>query len=219
MPKPAGEELTNRLMARASGSATAGLSRRGMADGGSVYTGPLARQALRALGARAFTVDDTIVVDPTFDASNPEDAALYAHERHHQARSGGDGGNAAGHHDTEERQAIAIEEMVLHRMQAGENIAQVMHDVVTGTALGAAKGAVEHGGYQPASDMITRAIKGGDKDRDPMEAYWHLRNNGRFHKDIVDELSQHCLWHVERLNEEHGYRTGGETDFLGNPLK
>lgn len=218
MPKSAGEELTDRLMSRASGG-MAGLSRRGMADGGSVYTGPLARQALRAVGARAFTVDNTIVVDPTFDSSKPEDAALYAHERHHQERSGGEGGSVAGAHDTEERQAIAIEEMVLHRMQGGENISDVMRDVVTGTAIGAAKGAVEHGGYQPASDMITRAIKGGDKDRDVMEAYWHMRNQGRFHKDILDELTRHCMWNVERLNEEHGFRSGAESDFLGTPLK
>lgn len=212
------DALIDRLTARATGG-MAGLSRRGMADGGSVYTGPLARQALRAVGARAFTVDNSIVVDPTFDQSKPEDAALYAHERHHQERSGGDGGNVAGAHDTEEKQAIAIEEMVLHRMSGGENISDVMKDVVNGTAVGAAKGSVEHGGYKPQSDMITRAIKNGDADRDPMEAYWHLRNQGGFHKDIVDQLGQHCLWNVERLNEEHGFRSGGESDFLGTPLK
>jgi hypothetical protein len=218
MPKTPGDDLTNRLMSRASGGgAVEGLTRRGMVDGGSVYSGPLARKALRSLGARAFTVDENIVVDPTFDASNPKDAALYAHERHHQSRSGGKGGSSAGNHDSEEQQAIAIEEMVLHRMEMGENIAKVMHDVTTGTAIGDAKGSVEHGGAKPGSDMITRAIRGGDKDRDQMEAYWHMRNEGRHHKDIVDELKQHCMWNIQRLNEEHAWRSGGEGDFMGGP--
>ena len=59
------------------------LRRVAMPDGGEVYRGDIATRALESLGARAFTVDRTIVVGEDFDPYDAEDAALYAHEMYH----------------------------------------------------------------------------------------------------------------------------------------
>jgi len=211
---PPGDSITSRLLSRTD----PGLSRRRMTDGGEVYTGTLARRALRALGARAFTMGGTIFVDPGFDASKPEGAALYAHERHHQGESGGEGGNRAGQHDKEEKEALAIEEMVFHRIQSGEDIGDILHDVTTGAAANVAKGGEQAKTGGPAAELVSRAIIGGDKDRDPMEAYWQMRAEGWPHKMIVDELRDHVVENLSRLQEEHSLRTGGEADFIGTPL-
>src|SRR4051812_43527175 len=104
-----GESTSLRLAAR-----SAGLQRKEGPDGGEVYTGDLARRALRAVGARAMTYDETIFVDEAFDLSRPEDQALYAHERVHQLGSGGTD-TSHGAHDAEEAVARSVETMVFHR--------------------------------------------------------------------------------------------------------
>jgi hypothetical protein len=119
-----GDAVLSRLESRGQG----GLYRRQMPGGGEVYTGPTATRALRTLGARAFTMDRQIFVAEDFDASNPEDQALYAHERHHQLNSGGDGA-ARSFHDAEEKASRAIERMVLHRAEQGEDFATVLRQV------------------------------------------------------------------------------------------
>lgn len=140
-------QLTRRLFARADASA---IHRRGTPDGGEVYSGPVVRQALRAVGARAMTMDNAIFVDEDFDLSNPEDQALYAHERHHQLESGGT--DEHSHNDHEEMAAQAIERMVLHRSASGEDFASIMRDVeqhgddapsVVGAGGGGGTGATE----------------------------------------------------------------------------
>ena len=78
------DKLTDRLLDR-----EGGLHTRKAPGGGEVMTGPTASRALKALGARAMTMDNTIFVDEGFDPGSPEDLALLAHERHHQAESGG----------------------------------------------------------------------------------------------------------------------------------
>jgi hypothetical protein len=107
------QPLTDRLMARGEG-----LRTEQMADGGEVVRGADATRALRTLDARAMTLDHTIVVGDDFDARRPEDAALYAHERHHLTHSGGE---AEGHgaHEAEEAAAREIEAFVLHRARSG----------------------------------------------------------------------------------------------------
>lgn len=117
--------VANRLSLRGEG----GLYRREMPGGGEVFTGPTASRALRALGARAFTMDRSIFVSEDFDANRKaEDAALYAHEQHHQLNSGG-AGAARSFHDAEELAARAIERMVLHRSEEGEEFGTVLRDV------------------------------------------------------------------------------------------
>ncbi len=164
------------------------------------------------------TVDDgSIVVDEGFDPSKPEDGALYAHERLHQRGSGGKGGGATGHNDAEEQQARTIERMVLHRMESGESMADVLRDVTTGTAATAAKNALANSGI--GDPMVARAIKDQNTEgRDAMNAYFHELSKGSSHAKVIDDLQRHVLGTVERLSEEHAWRSGGEKDFLGGKL-
>ena len=112
-----GEKTTQRLVDRSQ------LKRINVPGGGEAFQGGTATRALKALGARAMTVDQSIVVSEDFDPQRPEDAALYAHEKLHVDR----GGTQASHavHDAEEVAARAVEEMVLHRMASGESAEQV----------------------------------------------------------------------------------------------
>ena len=84
-----------------------------MPGGGSVYRGEVASRALKAVGARAMTVDRSIIVSEDFDPARPEDQALYAHEQYHVEHSGGEGGHSV--RDAEEVAARATEAMVFHR--------------------------------------------------------------------------------------------------------
>lgn len=182
---PPGVGTANRLASRLDRSQ---LTRVSMPGGGEVFKGPVASRALKALGARAMTVDRSIIVSDGFNASRAEDAALYAHERHHLARSGGQG----GHHgrDEEEREARAVEAMVFHRMSGGYE-----------------------GGYGPGgndrptqnawddnsqnSQAKTSGTQGGNDKSDatagspsPGRGYAALRAQGYSHMDVVDEMSR-----------------------------
>lgn len=175
--------LTSRLHARNA----PGLHRRSMPDGGEVVTGPTARRALRALGARAMTMDRTIFVDEDFDAARPEDAALYAHEQHHQRESGGvhDGHGA---HDGEEAAARAIERMVLHRRARGDDLQEVLRDA--------------RDGREPVADATPAA---GDAS-DPLAAYAALRAEGLSHHEIVRELTRRVLDTLADAHEQEARR-------------
>jgi len=183
--------LTSRLHARNA----PGLLRRSMPDGGEVVTGPTARRALRALGARAMTMDRTIFVDEDFDVSRPEDAALYAHEQHHARESGG---SDAGHgpRDEEEIAARAIERMVLHRRARGEDLDAVLRD--------ARDGITDDPGAAGPADRAEPEASGAD----PAAAYLALRDAGRSHAEIVDELARHVLDTLAASDEQEACRRG-----------
>jgi hypothetical protein len=104
-----GEETSNRLLERVDRNS---LTKQAMPGGGEFYRGPAAQDALQALGARAMTVDEAIVVGQDFDPSRAADRALFAHERHHLEHSGGEGGDSL--RDAEEIAARSVERMVLH---------------------------------------------------------------------------------------------------------
>lgn len=96
------------------------LRRQAVPGGGAVYRGPVASRALEALGARAMTVDQQIVVSDDFDPSKPEDRALLAHEQYHVDQGDGlGGGGGENFRDAEEIAARAVERMVLHRLEGG----------------------------------------------------------------------------------------------------
>jgi hypothetical protein len=118
------DKLAQRLLARASKE---GLQRTRMPDGGEVFSGPLASRALSSLGARAMTMDHTMIVAEDFDLSNPEDQALYAHEQVHMKGSGGT--DSHGQRDHEEASARSVERMVLQRAQDGENFSSILRDM------------------------------------------------------------------------------------------
>lgn len=163
------------------------LSRTGMADGGEVVRGKLAQRALDAVGARAMTLDHTIVVGEDFDPSAPEDQALYAHERLHQRESGGAEAHH-GDHDAEEQEARRVEAMVLQRRRDGASL----EDAMAGTHD------PEHAGAdQPAPGEV-----------DPLQAYRHLRAQGMSHEAIVRTLARFVLDELWREGEEAGLRGG-----------
>lgn len=178
-----GDSVLSRLAKRDK----ANLSRRQMPEGGEVYSGPAASRALRALGARAFTMDGSIFVAEDFDPSKAEDQALYAHERHHQLNSGGDGA-ARSYHDAEEKASRAIERMVLHRASQGEDFSTILREV-------------EGRGFRTESDVahhVSRSAAGsgapsGGKG-DPAKAAMHaLMSGGRTHDAIIDSLADEII--------------------------
>jgi hypothetical protein len=211
-----GQSVVSRLAERDQ----AGLYRRQMPNGGEVYTGPTASRALKALGARAFTMDRSIFVSEDFDPSDPEDQALYAHERHHQINSGGDGA-AQSYYDGEERAARAVERMVLHRAANGEDFGTLLR-------------AIEDQRIQSEGDVQTihRSTKGGgsragvpSKSRggvggtgsgmqDPAEAAFQaLLANGKAYPTIVRELTDACIETIA-TQETDGAFQGGSTGFV-----
>ncbi len=115
-------------------------------DGGEVFQGPAATRALKALGAKAMTVDGSIVVADDFDPSSPEDAALYAHEQHHVEM----GDTRATHpvHDAEEQAARAVQQLTFHRM--------ISREAEAGGG-GDAGGGGEDGGDEAAGDPVAEA--------------------------------------------------------------
>ncbi len=170
-----GDKLSARLMARQN------LSRVSMGDGGEVYTGPTARRALRAVGARAMTMDETIIVDQDFDPSNPEDQSLYAHERVHQLESGGtDMPNQML--DAEEKSAIAVEQMVLHRSASGESFGEIMRDVVDPVSrAGRTRSLSPQNQRQPGSASSSQG------------AYAAMAAQGMSHEAIVEMLARKVI--------------------------
>lgn len=176
-----GAGIGDRLMARSTG-----LHRRTMDDGGEVFSGPVARRALRSVGARAMTMDKTIIVDDDFDPTDPEDQALYAHERFHQMESGGMD-HPSDMHDAEEVGARAIERMVLHRAEKGESLSSIMRDSVS-------RDAVTDAPSEAAATHTGGAA--GEKDKsEAQKAYQALRKK-MSHKSIVDMLAHEVVMMV-----------------------
>ena len=162
------------------------LTRRAAPDGGAVFSGGLASRALRAVGARAMTVDRSIIVDNDFNMGRPEDQALYAHEQHHVAHSGGEAGHSV--RDAEEVAARAVEAMVFHRAAAG--------GYEGGYSPG--RGGAEHPGDGADHDYGAGVPGSGEKpesknaDPDAEKGYWQLIEQGYSHQDIVEELARKC---------------------------
>ena len=204
--------LSNRLMQRNQGGP--GLHRVSMPDGGEAYSGALADRALNTLGARAFTMDESVIVGRSFDRAKGEDQALYAHERFHQREAshkaeGAEFGASHGGRDAEEMAARAMEAMVLHRAQQGEDFGSIMSDVNSGSMDDAAKAGEGASGDQaddPTRSTVPGALLDGGQDRDPMEGYKAMLNDGLTHWQIVNELKDHVLMTLDRINEEHEFR-------------
>lgn len=190
--KTPGMRTANRIASRSEG-----IRRKDMqVDGGEVYTGELASRALRAVGARAMTLDNTVIVDENFDTSKAEDQALYAHERFHQAESGGEG--AVVQRDAEEVAARAIERMVLHRSQKGEDFGSIMRDVNDNAhAMLSGKGS---GGA--ASGATAGGEKTGNLEDEAKTAYQALLASGKKHEQIVKDLARYV---VSALDKSHSY--------------
>ena len=195
-----GDSMARRVMQRANG----GLSRRVLADGGEVYSGPTAARALRAVGARAMTVDHTIIVDEDFDPTKPEDQALYAHERLHQMESGGTDDNTG--HDAEEMAARAIERMVLQRSAKGEDFGDIMRDVRDRS------GDIREVGPSDSPHVRSAQEDDGEQATQMKKAYQALVASGRTHEAIVDELARMVIEAVANQKDVRA-RRGQSTEF------
>ena len=183
-----------------------------MPDGGEVYKGEVASRALEALGARAFTVDRTIVVGDEFDPYRAEDAALYAHEMYHvEAGDGGGGGGGENFRDAEEVAARAVESLVLSRMAVG--------GVEAGYAAGAGarKGNLQSGesgagvGARPGDAGSAPEDTGGDPS--PEKGYDAMVSQGMEHREIVDRLAQRVLRTLDDQVESRNSRQGNNKGF------
>ena len=164
-----------------------GVRRRTMVDGGKVFSGPTATRALRALGARAMTLDEDIFVAEDFDENSAEDQALYAHERHHQMEHGRV--DAGAHSYAEEKAAQAIESMVLHRSRKGDSFGSIMRDVNSGKV---------HRDAQSSTGSSGGSGNASAKTSDPLEqTVMTLMNSGKSYDDIVTMLSEHVVEALE----------------------
>ena len=180
----AGQRLSERLADRAK----RGLERKSMPGGGEVIGGPLAEEALHAVGARAMTMDRSIIVGRSFDPTTAEGQALYAHEMVHVEGSGGEAGHTV--RDAEEVAARAAEAMVFHRMASDASRDDV--------------GA----GVDPSSDGGPDKEEEAERKPDPQQGYQALLEQGLSHEDIVAQLTRDCVTVIDDQAEIHRDREG-----------
>ena len=193
-----GESMASRLEDRKNGLRT---RRVGHQD---VVTGELANEALGALGARAMTVDNEIIVNNQFDPNQAEDQALLAHEMLHQEFSGGTAG--ATMYDAEEVAARSVESMVFHRAQNGQSnpIPRKASDL-----LRESKQESSDSGSQKGHDT-------NDKNEKPQAelGYKILKDRGYSHEMIVQHLTYKVLDELENKHLEGVSRSGHIKGFL-----
>ncbi|MBL8614117.1 MAG: DUF4157 domain-containing protein [Deltaproteobacteria bacterium] len=189
------------------------LQRQSLPGGGTVFRGEIATRALSALGARAMTLDRSIIVGDDFDASKPEDQALFAHEQHHAEHGdGGGGGGGSNFRDAEEVAARAVERMVLHRAAAGG----VEQGSGGGTSApgGAGSGTNSADSAGGGTSSGARSAGGTPKDPrykrepDPSRGYQALIADGWGHAEIIDMFAQRALKAQEEAEQTHRSRFG-----------
>lgn len=181
------------------------LKRTSMPDGGSVYRGPLASRALQAVGARAMTIDRSIIVEDDFNLGRPEDSALYAHERHHELQGDGRGGGGGDNfRDAEEVAARATEALVFHRMTGGY---EAGHEGGAGPGhFDPQKG--QQQGHGVAGSPQGSETMGEAEAPDSAKGYWALRQQGWKHEDIVAHLATQVLSAVDERQQVKFHRQG-----------
>ena len=187
--------MVDRLAARADG----GNLRRTSVGGGEVFTGGLATRALKALGARAMTVDNAIVMPESFDPSKREDKALFAHEDYHLKHSGGEGANDG--RDGEEIAARAAERMVLHTSAGGVESHEASH---TQDNTGAPS--AEPAGRQGTS----KAAKGPHAGR----GFDVLTQRGLNRDKIIQMLTDQVMRGLDEGRQHSEERGGGKKGLL-----
>lgn len=196
----------NSTVERLARRADMGLQKKDAPDGGEVYSGELARKALRAVGARAMTLDHNIIVDDGFDFDKAEDAALYAHEQVHMEGSGGADMHVSAK-DSEETAARAVESMVLHRARSGESVAGIMREAkeVGGTAMLAA----DAGAAAPARATGAAGTGGTPQSEvDPAKsALQALLATGKTQEQVVKDLTRWVLEQVRAGEEVARFRS------------
>jgi hypothetical protein len=207
--KAAGSRTVDRLTAREDRYNTTDLREESVAGGGKVIRGDLATRALEVLGARAMTLDRSVVVTDDFNMQNIEDQALFAHEQYHAMYGDGDGGGGGSNYrDAEEIAARAVERMVLSRSAKGG------YEAGGG---GATKGVGGHGHAHTAGDSAggnTAAPNQSTKDekddptKTPDRGYHALRADGLSHVEVVEFLARKVLRAHDDAQTAHRARFG-----------
>jgi len=192
--KAAGSRTVNRLTAREERYNTTDLREESVAGGGKVIRGDLASRALEVLGARAMTLDRSVVVADDFNMQDVEDQALFAHEQYHAMYGDGDGGGGGSNYrDAEEIAARAVERMVLSRSAKGG------YEAGGG---GATRGVGGHGHAHTAGDSAGGGTAAGnqqtkdekdDPTKTPDRGYSALRADGLSHTEVVEFLARKVL--------------------------
>ena len=183
-----------------------------VAGGGKVIRGELATRALEVLGARAMTLDRSVVVADDFNMQDVEDQALFAHEQYHAMYGDGDGGGGGSNfRDAEEIAARAVERMVLSRAAKGG------YEAGGG---GATRGIGGHGHSHVAGDSAGGGTSSGneelgdDKDRgndgkpDAARGYQALRDTGLSHFEVIQFLARKAMRAHEEGENAHQARFG-----------
>ena len=207
--KTAGSRTVDRLSSRMDRDSRADLREESVAGGGKVIRGELATRALEVLGARAMTLDRSIVVSDDFDMQNVEDQALYAHEQYHAMYGDGDGGGGGSNfRDAEEIAARAVERMVLSRAAKGgfeagggggtRGIGGHGHSHVSGDSAG--------GGTAAGAGELKE--EDGNNGPSPERGYRALLKQGYNHSEIVDFLMRKALQAAEQGDNAKKARFG-----------
>jgi hypothetical protein len=186
-----GSPTADRVAARTQRDA---LRRMSMPGGGEVFTGDVASRSLKAVGARAMTVDKSIIVSDEFDPNRPEDQALFAHEQFHVEHSGGEGTHES--RDAEEVAARAVERMVLHRASHG---GATSHEAAHSTPGGGATGGGVSASGTPQNVANNSAAQRG---------YASMRAQGLSHEQIVERLAQEFILAMDARGELESSRSG-----------
>jgi hypothetical protein len=212
------ENLTgasSRLLDRVSGRLDRSQLRQESVGGkGQVFRGELASRALETLGARAMTLDKSIIVGDDVQSHSAEGQALFAHEMYHVTHSGGSGGDSGSNfRDAEEIAARAEESAVLSRaaMQGGY---EGGYTAGAGGGSGEAWGRADSGGKatNPRTSTASEKNPASSSDPDPIRGYWMMVEMGYSHADIVDELTRKAIGakdeeEVTKL-DRHGDKAG-----------
>ena len=179
------------------------------ASHGNVFTGELADEALNAIGARAMTMDDEIIVNSNFNLGSAADQSLYAHELYHKARSGGKAGDKI--RDAEEIAARKIESMVFHRAGGGhgdalpDNINDLFEEAEQSLAPAAANPDYDKSSTEKGHEITS--------DPNAAQGYIALREQGMTHEEIVQMMVKLLLDEDDRQSQNTHNRGGSFKGF------
>ena len=176
-----------------------------MAGGKGVYRGELATRALETVGARAMTLDRSIIVGDSFDPVKAEDQALFAHELYHAEHGdGGGGGTGDNFRDAEEIAARAAESLAFHRATAGGYESGNLPDT-----RGSGAESDKHRAIQEQAGKATQTNPdSSNKPPDAMSGYQALQSQGLSHEEIVIQLARQIVGSIQSEYETKGSRGG-----------
>ena len=171
-----------------------------------VFSGDLADEALNALGARAMTVEDEIIVNNRFNVNEASDQALLAHEMLHQEFSGGVAGSSM--RDAEEIAARSVESMVFHRAKNGDS------NAIPRKASELLRESKESGDGGQSKSAASAEKQSQNEQPSAEKGYHSLVEKGFSHEMIVQHLTFKIMDEMERKHAEGIEKNGHIKGFL-----